>query len=41
MLGLSFLPTTSREQRSRGTLVIEPDKPGMPHWQTAMEFSPK
>ncbi len=35
------LRLTSREQRSHGTLVIDTDNPGMPHWQTAVEFSPK
>jgi hypothetical protein len=35
------LRLTSREQRSHGTLVIDTDNPGMPHWHTAVEFSPK
>jgi hypothetical protein len=31
----------STEQRAHGTLVIETDNPGMLHWQTYVEFSPK
>jgi len=31
----------STEQRAHGTLDIETDNPGMPRWQTYVEFSPK
>lgn len=31
----------STAQRAHGTLVIDTDNPGMPHWQTYVEFSPK
>ena len=31
----------SKEPRAHGTLVIETDDPGVPHWQTRVEFSPK
>jgi len=31
----------SNEQRAHGTLVIDTDNPGMPRWQTYVEFSPK
>jgi hypothetical protein len=35
------LTLTSTEQRAHGTLDIETDNPGMPRWQTYVEFSPK
>jgi hypothetical protein len=31
----------SSEQRAHGTLDIETDNPGLPRWQTYVEFSPK
>jgi hypothetical protein len=31
----------SSAERAHGTLVIETDNPGMPRWQTFVEFSPK
>jgi len=31
----------SKEQRAHGTLVIDTDNPGVPRWQTYVEFSPK
>jgi hypothetical protein len=31
----------SKEQRAHGTLAIDTNDPGVPHWQTRMEFSPK
>lgn len=31
----------SSEQRAHGTLLIETDNPGVPRWQTYVEFSPK
>jgi hypothetical protein len=31
----------STEQRAHGTLVIDTDNPGVPRWQTYVEFSPK
>ena len=31
----------SNEQRAHGTLVIDTDNPGVPRWQTYVEFSPK
>lgn len=31
----------SSEQRAHGTLIIETDNPGVPRWQTYVEFSPK
>lgn len=31
----------SSQQRAHGTLVIDTDNPGMPRWQTYVEFSPK
>ena len=31
----------STAQRAHGTLVIDTDNPGMPRWQTYVEFSPK
>jgi hypothetical protein len=31
----------SKEQRAHGTLVIDTDDPGVRHWQTHVEFSPK
>jgi hypothetical protein len=31
----------SKEQRAHGTLVIATDDPGVPQWQTRVEFSPK
>jgi hypothetical protein len=31
----------STQQRAHGTLVIETDNPGVPSWQTYVEFSPK
>jgi hypothetical protein len=35
------LHLASSEQRAHGTLVIDTDNPGMPRWQTYVEFSPK
>jgi hypothetical protein len=35
------LQLVSSEQRAHGTLVINTDNPGMPTWQTYVEFSPK
>lgn len=35
------LRLASTEQRAHGTLVIDTDNPGMPRWQTYVEFSPK
>jgi hypothetical protein len=35
------LHLVSSAQRAHGTLVIETDNPGMPRWQTYVEFSPK
>jgi len=35
------LTLTSTEQRAHGTLDIETDNPGVPRWQTYVEFSPK
>jgi hypothetical protein len=35
------LRLASSEQRAHGTLVIDTDNPGMPRWQTYVEFSPK
>jgi hypothetical protein len=35
------LQLVSTEQRAHGTLVIETDNPGVPRWQTYVEFSPK
>jgi len=35
------LHLASTEQRAHGTLVIETDNPGVPRWQTYVEFSPK
>jgi hypothetical protein len=35
------LQLTSHEQRAHGTLVIDTDNPGVPRWQTYVEFSPK
>ncbi|MGP8033080.1 MAG: hypothetical protein ACLPQ6_02960 [Steroidobacteraceae bacterium] len=35
------LELASSEQRAHGTLVIETDNPGVPSWQTYVEFSPK
>lgn len=35
------LQLVSKEQRAHGTLVIDTDNPGMPRWQTYVEFSPK
>jgi hypothetical protein len=32
---------SSSEQRAHGTLDIETDNPGLPRWQTYVEFSPK
>jgi hypothetical protein len=31
----------SKEQRAHGVLVIATDDPGVPHWRTRVEFSPK
>lgn len=35
------LHLASGEQRAHGTLVIDTDNPGVPRWQTYVEFSPK
>ncbi len=35
------LRLASTAQRAHGTLVIDTDNPGMPRWQTYVEFSPK
>lgn len=35
------LQLVSREQRAHGELVIDTDNPGVPRWQTYVEFSPK
>jgi RES domain-containing protein len=35
------LRLVSTEQRAHGTLIIDTDNPGMPRWQTYVEFSPK
>ncbi|HXZ60895.1 MAG TPA: hypothetical protein VEG26_12005 [Steroidobacteraceae bacterium] len=35
------LQLASSEQRAHGTLVIDTDNPGVPRWQTYVEFSPK
>jgi len=35
------LQLVSTAERSHGTLNIETDNPGMPRWQTYVEFSPK
>jgi hypothetical protein len=35
------LTLVSTAQRAHGTLVIDTDNPGMPRWQTYVEFSPK
>ena len=35
------LTLVSSQQRAHGTLVIDTDNPGMPRWQTYVEFSPK
>jgi len=35
------LALVSTAQRAHGTLVIDTDNPGMPRWQTYVEFSPK
>ncbi|HEY2274941.1 MAG TPA: hypothetical protein VGH61_05530 [Steroidobacteraceae bacterium] len=35
------LQLMSNEQRAHGTLVIDTDNPGLPRWQTYVEFSPK
>jgi hypothetical protein len=35
------LTLASTAQRAHGTLVIDTDNPGMPRWQTYVEFSPK
>jgi hypothetical protein len=35
------LTLVSKAQRAHGTLVIDTDNPGMPRWQTYVEFSPK
>lgn len=35
------LTLASSQQRAHGTLVIDTDNPGMPRWQTYVEFSPK
>jgi hypothetical protein len=35
------LHLVSHEQRAHGTLVIDTDNPGVPRWQTYVEFSPK
>ncbi|HUL48195.1 MAG TPA: hypothetical protein VLV25_13960 [Steroidobacteraceae bacterium] len=35
------LTLMSTAQRAHGTLVIDTDNPGMPRWQTYVEFSPK
>jgi hypothetical protein len=35
------LRLASSEQRAHGTLAIDTDNPGMPRWQTYVEFSPK
>jgi hypothetical protein len=35
------LQLMSNEQRAHGTLVIDTDNPGVPRWQTYVEFSPK
>jgi hypothetical protein len=35
------LRLVSSAQRSHGTLVIDTDNPGVPRWQTYVEFSPK
>ena len=38
---LAEVHLVSKEQRAHATLVIETDDPGVPHWQTRVEFSPK
>ena len=35
------LQLVSNAQRAHGTLVIDTDNPGVPRWQTYVEFSPK
>jgi len=35
------LTLASTAQRAHGTLVIDTDNPGVPRWQTYVEFSPK
>ena len=35
------LRLASSQQRAHGTLVIDTDHPGVPHWQTVVDFSPK
>jgi hypothetical protein len=35
------LRLASNEQRAHGTLLIDTDNPGVPRWQTYVEFSPK
>ena len=35
------LQLVSNQQRAHGTLVIDTDNPGVPRWQTYVEFSPK
>ena len=35
------LHLVSSAQRAHGTLAIDTDNPGMPRWQTYVEFSPK
>jgi hypothetical protein len=35
------LTLVTTEQRAHGTLNIDTDNPGMPRWQTYVEFSPK
>lgn len=35
------LRLASNEQRAHGTLVIDTENPGVPRWQTYVEFSPK
>jgi hypothetical protein len=35
------LRLASTEQRAHGVMVIDTDNPGMPRWQTTVEFSPK
>jgi hypothetical protein len=35
------LQLVSTQQRAHGTLLIDTDNPGMPRWQTYVEFSPK
>jgi hypothetical protein len=38
---IAQLRLASTGQRAHGTLVIDTDNPGVPRWQTYVEFSPK